>query len=154
MEVDVRCEMTIARPRDVVAAYAANPANATAWYANIKSVEWKTEPPLVIGSHIDFSAHFLGRRLTYTYEIVELDSGHRLVMRATEGPFPMETTYSWESIGDSATRMVLRNRGEPRGVSRLLAPLMTFAMRRAMQADLERLKVRLEAADPAAPAAR
>ncbi len=150
LKVDVRCEVAIARPRGVVAAYSSNPANARAWYSNIKSVEWQTPPPLAVGSRLCFTAVFLGKHLTYTYEVVDLIHGSRLVMRTAEGPFPMETGYSWESMGDRATRMVLRNRGEPRGFSGLLAPLMAFAMRRAMQKDLGRLKALLEGAGGAA----
>lgn len=40
--------------------------------------------------------------------------------------------------------MRLRNRGEPTGFSRLLAPLMAPAMRRANRKDLRRLKAILE----------
>src|SRR6478609_3736344 len=116
MPVDVLTEVVISRPRDVVAAYAGDPTNAIGWYANIRSVEWRTSPPLDVGSQLDFVAHFLGRRLAYTYEIVELTPGERLVMRTAQGPFPMETTYEWEPIGDGATRMRLRNRGNPAGV--------------------------------------
>jgi hypothetical protein len=56
---------------------------------NIESVEWKTPPPLAIGSRVAFVARSLGRRLAYTYELVELDPPSRLVMRPREGPFPM-----------------------------------------------------------------
>ena len=144
MAVDVLAAIEINRPRDQVAAYAGDPANAPKWYVNIKSVEWKTPPPLEVGSKLAFVAHFLGRRLAYTYEVVDLVPGRRLVMRTAEGPFPMETTYTWETVGEGATRMTLRNRGEASGFSKLAVPIMAAAMRRANRSDLARLKSFLE----------
>lgn len=66
MSVDVLTEVEIDRQRADVAAYAADPDNATAWYENIESVAWQTEPPAALGSRIAFVARFLGRRLSYT----------------------------------------------------------------------------------------
>jgi uncharacterized protein YndB with AHSA1/START domain len=144
MAVDVLTEIEIARPRAEVAAYAADIDNTTAWYENIKAVEWETPRPLAAGSRIAFVAEFLGRRLTYTYEIRELVPGERLVMSTAQGPFPMETTYTWEDTSDGGTRMTLRNRGEPAGFKRIAAPLMARAMRRANEKDLRRLKRMVE----------
>lgn len=146
MHVDVLTETVIERPREAVASYAGNPTHAPDWYANIRSVEWRTAPPVEVGSQMDFLAQFLGRRISYTYEVVELTPGGRLVMRTAQGPFPMETTYEWKSIGETATHMTLRNRGEPAGFSRLVAPFMTIAVRRANRKDLVRLKEILESA--------
>jgi hypothetical protein len=143
--VDVVTEIEIERPRDAVAAFAGDPDNAPRWYVNIKSVEWQTPAPLAVGSKLAFVAKFLGRRLAYTYEIVELAPGARLVMRTAEGPFPMETTYTWDDAGANRTRMTLRNRGEPRGFGKLLGVMMAPAMRRANRKDLARLKSLLEA---------
>ncbi len=142
--VDVVTETVIRRPRDRVAAYAGDPGNAPEWYANIDSVEWRTEPPVAGGSRMDFVATFLRRRLAYTYEVVELVPGERLVMRTAQGPFPMETTYTWQSLDAATTRMTLRNRGRPQGFSRVVAPFMVAAVRRANRADLRRLREQLE----------
>ena len=144
MPVDVLSEIVIDRPVAEVSAYAGDPSNAPEWYANIKAVEWKSDPPLRIGSKMAFVAHFLGRRLAYTYEVVELVPDEKLVMRTAEGPFPMETTYTFEAAGERQTRMTLRNRGEPSGFGKIVAPLMASAMRRANRKDLARLKRLLE----------
>ncbi len=146
MLVNVQTETEIDRPRDEVAAYASDPDNATTWYENIEAVEWKSPKPAALGSRIAFVARFLGRRLVYTYEVTDLVPNERFLMRTTEGPFPMETTYTWEDTPSGGTRMTLRNRGEPSGFSRIAAPVMASAMRRANKKDLARLKSILESA--------
>jgi uncharacterized membrane protein len=143
--VDIVSKVDIDCPVEVVAAYAADPTNAPAWYANIDSVEWKTDHPLRVGTEVAFVAHFLGRRLAYTYELVDFIPDERLVMRTAEGPFPMETSYGWAPTETGGTHMTLRNRGEPAGFSRLVAPFMAPAMRRANRKDLVKLKAILEA---------
>jgi uncharacterized membrane protein len=147
MTVDVQSAIVINRPVSEVSRYAADPNNAPLWYVNIKSVEWLTPPPAQVGSRLAFVAQFLGRRLAYTYEIIEFIPGVRLVMRTSEGPFPMETTYTWESSAGGTTRMTLRNRGTPSGFSVWVAPLMAMAMRRANRKDLALLKKQLEGID-------
>lgn len=143
-DVDVSSQVIIERSIEDVAAYSANPDNAPTWYVNIKSVEWKTLPPLAVGSRVAFVAHFLRRRLAYTYEVSEFIPQERLAMRTSEGPFPMETIYTWDSAGDGKTRMTLRNHGSPKGFSKLMTPFVSFAMRRANRKDLARLKELLE----------
>src|SRR4051794_14643391 len=150
MTVDVLTGIVIDLPLDRVAGYAADPSNAPRWYVNISSVRWQTPAPMTVGSRLEFVAHFLGRQLAYTYEIVEFVPGERLVMRTAEGPVPMETAYTWQPVGPDRTRMTLRNRGEPAGFAKIGAPLMAAAMRRANRKDLANLKRLLEhPADPA-----
>jgi hypothetical protein len=149
MPVDVQTQIEIERPRSRVSEYATDPDNAAAWYENIKAVEWRSPRPVAVGSRIAFVAQFLGRRLAYTYEVRDLVRGERFVMSTAEGPFPMETTYMWEDAANGSTTMRLRNRGVPSGFSRLAAPVMARAMRRANRKDLIRLKAILERRDAA-----
>lgn len=143
MSVDVVTKTMIARPREDVASYAADPDNATSWYENIVSSRRETSNPLAVGSRVAFEARFLGKSLKYTYEIAEYVPGVRLVMRTADGPFAMETTYTWRDV-PGGTEMSLRNRGTPSGFARVGASLMTRAMRKANNADLARLKEILE----------
>ena len=144
MPVDVTTEIDIERPRGEVAAYVGSPDNATEWYANIKSIRWESPPPAAVGSRIGFVAQFLGRRLVYTYEVREVVPGKRFVMSTSQGPFPMETTYTFQDTASGGTRMTLRNRGQPSGFSTVAAPMLATAMRRANRKDLARLKALLE----------
>jgi hypothetical protein len=141
--IDVAVEDVIRRPLDEVAAYASDPSNAPEWYANISKVEWKTEPPLRVGTEAAFVARFLGRTLRYTYEVIE-HTPTSLVMRTAEGPFPMETTYRYAETPEGHTRMTLRNRGTPAGFARVASPFMRMAIRRSTRKDLKALKRRLE----------
>lgn len=144
MPVDVLTEIEIDRPCDQVAGFASDPSNACRWYANIKSVEWETPQPLQLGTRVAFVAHFLGRRMAYTYEVVEWEPGQHLVMRTAQGPFPMQTAYRFSPRGPGSTHMTLRNSGEPTGFAAMTAPLMVSAMRRANRKDLHALKALLE----------
>ena len=144
MAIDVTTQIEIDRPPEVVAAYAVDPTNAPEWYENIESVDWKTSPPVRVGSRMEFVAHMLGRRLAYTYEVKELVPGQRLVMSTAQGPFPMETTYTWEKVGGGRTLMKLRNRGMPSGFARVGSRIMAAAVRRETTKNLKALKQLLE----------
>ena len=146
MEVDVQTQIEIDRSRSVVAAFASDPDNAQTWYANIETVNWRSPKPAAVGSRIEFVARFLGRRMAYTYEVTEFEPNERFVMRTAQGPFPMETTYSWSDTASGGTRMQLRNRGEPAGFGKIAAPVMRAAIQRENRKDLARLKQVLERA--------
>lgn len=142
--VDIVVEIDIRRPREAVAAFAADPENAPAWYSNIRAVSLESSRPLSVGSKVAFRAQFLGKALEYVYEFTELDPGRKLVMRTAQGPFPMRTTYTWADTS-GGTHMTLRNTGNPAGFSAVASLVMAPMMRRAMRKDLAKLKSLLEA---------
>ncbi len=142
--VDVSTSIEINCPWEIIADYASNPDNAPFWYVNIKSVRWITSRPLQKGSLIEFTAHFLGRKMSYIYEIVEWAPNEKLVMISAEGPFPMNTLYTWVKLENNIARMTLRNTGHPSGFFRLFTPFLSLAMKKANKKDLIRLKKILE----------
>jgi uncharacterized membrane protein len=142
--VEINTEIVIDRPREEVAAFAADPDNAPAWYEHVKRVVWRTRRPLEVGTRVGFFAESLGKQLEFVYEITALVPGERLVMRTEEGRVPIETTYVWQDVPGGGTRMLLSNRSEPRGVGRLSASLLKRSMRRSSEKDLSRLKHVLE----------
>lgn len=142
--VDVITEIIINCPVSQVSDYAMNPDHAPEWYENIKSVEWKTPKPLILGSQIAFKANFLGRELAYVYEIVELMPGKKFIMKTANGPFPMETIYTWQAIDEHHTRMILQNKGIPKGFNKIMSLFMSPMMRRANMKDLKKIKAILE----------
>ena len=142
--IDVSTEIDINCSKAKVAEYSANPDNAPKWYVNIKAAKWRTPKPLQVGSQIVFKAKFLGKLLVYIYEISEYAAEQKMVMKTIIGPFPMETTYTWKSIDGNITRMSLQSKGNPGGLSKLLTPLLSFAIKKANNKDLQRLKEIIE----------
>ena len=103
-----------------------------------------TRPRGIKDSKIAFVARFLGRTLSYVYDVRESVPGQRLVMSTSDGPFAVETKSTWSDEPDGGTRMTLRHRGEPSGFGAIAAPLIANSMRRANDRDLRLLKTVLE----------
>lgn len=142
--MNITTTIVIECPIATVASYAGDPSNTPEWCRRIESAEWQTDPPITLGSQITFHARFMGKRLVYTSEVVEFTPGEQVATRTAPGPFPINTTYTWRAVGDRVTHMTLRNHAEPKGFSRLIAPMVTIVIRRAMLQELAQLKRVLE----------
>ncbi|WNJ20195.1 SRPBCC family protein [Pontibacter sp. G13] len=142
--VDISTEIIIERPIEVVSSYAADPDNAPQWNQHIHAMSWRTPRPMRAGTLLAFEANFLGRELAYVYEVMRFEPAELLVMRTTDGPFPMQTTYQWRRHNRHHTHMLLRNEGDPGVFFRLLSPILSQIMGKASQSDLEKLKQILE----------
>lgn len=146
MTTDVSVERRIERPREEVAAYAADWRNDEEWIGALDEVRLVQEEPLQVAR----VASFLGKRIEYVNEVVEHDPGRRLVMRSVKAPFPMTVTYEFEDAGEGGSVMRIRTQGDASGFYRIAAPLLSRAVKRGLDRDLATLKERLEAGPRAA----
>lgn len=144
---DVAAETTIERPRDEVAAYAADWQNDKEWIGALTEVRLVRDEPLQVAR----VASFLGKRIEYVNEVVEHEPGRRLVMRSIKAPFPMTVTYEFEDA-DGASVMRIHTQGDASGFYRLAAPLLSRAVKRGLERDLGRLKAKLEGPSARTPA--
>jgi uncharacterized membrane protein len=148
VSIDITAEVAIRRPLRDVAAYMIDPAHDPEWIGGVREARMETPPPLAVGSRVARVASFLGRRVEYVNEVVELDPERVLDMRSVRAPFPMRVTYSFEprGDGDGATTTVVRNRvrGAPGGFFAVFGPLLAPMVKRSVQKDLERLRDLME----------
>jgi uncharacterized membrane protein len=144
MSTDVAVERRVERPREQVAAYAADWRNDKEWIGALDDVRLVQEEPLQVAR----VASFLGKRIEYVNEVVEHEPGRRLVMRSVKAPFPMTVTYEFEDAGDGASVMRIHTQGDASGFYRIAAPLLIRAVKRGLERDLAQLEERLERRGP------
>jgi hypothetical protein len=114
--IGVSTVIDIARPGDEVAAYVSDADNAPSAAREYRAcgladrqATGNRYPPRLCGS-------LLGSDSLHTYEVIDFVPDERLVMATAEGPFPVETTYTWTGLPGHRTQMVLRHRGMPIGL--------------------------------------
>src|SRR5215210_123768 len=130
LAMDVQVQTDIAGPRERVAAYLFDWRNDTSWIGGISEAQRVDDGEFGVGSRVARVSRFLGKRIEYVNEVVELEPGRRLVMRSVKGPFPMRVTYELEDAA-AGTLVRLRNQGGPSRVFGLVWPLLSRAVRRA-----------------------
>jgi carbon monoxide dehydrogenase subunit G len=144
MALDVTATIDISRPPDAVAAYVFEPSHDPTWIGGVRAVEMVSPPPMQVGSRVRRTGAFMGRRIEWLMEVVDLVPGRRLAMHAIQSPFPMDVAYELEPA-PSGTRASIRVQGEPGGSYRLAGPLLGPMVRRSISSDARRLKQAIEA---------
>jgi uncharacterized membrane protein len=142
--VDVSTEIIINLPKEKVAEFASDPANAPSWCTHIKSVEWNNETPLRAGTKLIFNERIMRRRHQQVYELVEVIPGQKMIMKTRSNGMRMETIVAWQAINENTTCMTLRNRGIPLAFSKTIAPFLKMAIKKASRRNLKQLKRMLE----------
>lgn len=152
MAIDVKVSGRIDRPPDQVAGFAMEAENDTRWIGGISSARRLTTGPTDVGTRVERVASFMGKRIDYVMDVVELEPGRKIVLRSVKSPFPMKVTYGFERI-DSGTEVTLRVEGEPAGFYKLAGGLMAPGVRKNLTSDLKRLKDICESEIPESPGA-
>lgn len=84
-----------------------------------------------------------GGRIDGDYEITESKPNELIKFQVTAGPARPNGTYQFEALGLSSTRLTFILDFEPKGLARLMDPMITASMR-AEVATLANLKTYLE----------
>lgn len=145
---EVIVSIDVDKPAGEVFDYLADMANNPDWQRGQERCTWTSEPPLRVGSTYDQRARFLGRTITSSFEVVELEPGRRIRIVSTAGTMPIDVTRTVEPLADDRCRVGAEVRGEPPRAMRLLGPMLDRLVRRSVTGDYERLKARLEAPTP------
>ena len=141
----VEAETTIARPPAEVFDYLAHGERLPEYVTDFESVEQASAGEPALGTEYRYK---MKRGAQGTFEWTEFQSPSRLAWRGPpvkQGPGSMEPSGWWELSDEGAgTRVKFVMTPKPGGLFKLIAPLMSMAMRRNNQMALERLKQRLE----------
>jgi hypothetical protein len=143
MALDETAEITIRRDPGEVATYMFDPVHDPDWISGISEAEPLDPLPIATGSRIRRRASFLGRRIDYVMEVVELLPARRLAMHAIEAPMPMDVTYEVDPAPEGSVARV-RVQGDAGGLYRVAGPLIGTQVRRSITADVRRLRKILE----------
>ena len=121
-----------------------DPTRLHEWDPRIVEIAHEPPGPLTVGTHIREIRAVLGRRVTQTLEVTELEEPVLLAMRIIEGPLPMEIRTVLEPQG-ATTRAHVSATGELNGLARVAEPALARAAKRQLRAYYERLRERLAA---------
>lgn len=144
INVTIRTEIDV--PAAQAFAYVADFSNNEHWQTGIQSTSWTSAPPIRVGSTYD---QRLDRKDTVTsYEITAIEPGKSITAESREGAtFPVTVTRTVVPLSNTRCRIIVDVIGHPRGLRRLVKPLVARVVRDSIEADYSRLKRQLESAD-------
>ena len=138
--------VTIEQPIDQVFAYLIDlEQHLPHWAGGIVAADRTTAEPMGIGSQFRVVAGGRGPSIVSRYVVTTFEPPTFFGGTAENRVFGFTERYRLESLG-SATALRQQTEVRPRGLFRLVEPLMAIGIRRLLASDLARLKSLLEAA--------
>ena len=133
---------TIGAPAERVFDVVADPTNEPRWLPGAKAVEQITPGPVGLGTR--FRGTY-ARAGTVSLEVVEFDRPRRVTLRAASRIVHFDDAIELRPDGDR-TRLSAHMTARPRGLMRLVEPLMARTMRTQFQANWAHLATYVEGA--------
>lgn len=142
--------IVVSRSVQEVWRYVADPRNLPRWLSGVSDVRLTSEGTLRPGSTFASTYTYGGRTHEVTYEVTEVRPPNRLVIRSVSGPYPFESTFEMEEVGEVGTQvfhtLAAGADSKATGVIFLvLGPFLRAGMRMRMRRELLRLSELIEA---------
>ena len=133
--------ITIARAPAEVFAFLADGTNGPQWRSGVLDVALRSGQGQGAVYEQGVKGPF-GRRIPADYEVTDYAPGRRLGFRAVAGPVRPEGAYDLEPV-EGGTRVTFSLRCSPRGIKKLMTPMVAQTMRSEVS-QLEQLRDVLE----------
>ena len=137
-------EIVIDRPVDVVFDYVADQSNEPQYNPQMVRADKITAGPVGAGTRFRSAVASRGRTAEMLIEITGYDRPHRLASTTTMRQAAISYTLTFEPAG-TGTRMRWSGQVRPKGVFKLLGPLIAWMGRHQEQRIWASLKLHLEA---------
>ena len=135
--------ITIHRPVNAVFDFVLDGTTSPLWRPGVLDIQRVPGKPSGVGAVYKQGLKGPGgRRIEGDYEIVECQPNELIKFQVISGPARPTGTYRFETVGD-ATRVTFMLHYEPKGLARLMDPMITRTMRSDV-ATLSNLKAYLE----------
>ncbi|MEO1435357.1 MAG: SRPBCC family protein [Bacteroidota bacterium] len=93
-------DIKVAKPIGVCFEYLSDYRNRTQFIPFIDTVRLESAQTVGVGTQYTEIATVLGQDLATTYEVIEYESPNRIVVKALNAPFPIQSTVILESKGE------------------------------------------------------
>jgi hypothetical protein len=98
--------------------------NHPSWESEVVEIRPLTEPPVRVGSRAIMVRREYGRRTEVPYEVTEFEQDRKIAFRHISGQMDFDIAFFLAPAADGNSDLVVKIRATPKGVFRLLTPIV------------------------------
>jgi len=140
VELVARGGVEINRSAEEVYDYLADMRNEPKWLPGASGVHLTTPEPIAAGSRFEGTYARAGKVLC---ELTDFDRPRRLTIHGEASAMSFDDTITLTAV-DAGTKLAAEMRTVPKGVFKLVAPMMSRVINKQFQANWDHLKIVLE----------